>query len=525
MNKFKIYPFQKNKYFYGKLLTVRDFQLEQKYNDEKRAMINRIMFGSGIATGLRVTNVDEQTIVIEPGMAIDSQGKEIVIPEYVTQKLSFIKGFKNDSDSSNLYLCLAYSEQGKERVYSAVETSNESEETAEYNRIQENYEFILKEDVEDIYKNKSIDISIKNVVVYEDDDILIRKYYPNFVNTGEIFEVTLEIEKKKTDIYVELDYLLKSEFVYPIDIEENHLKDIKISFKDTLENKSMRCETKFLMIAGEKAEENSEILIDKNDFVLKVNGYEKKLEEDINLSLKIVKENKKKRLLKEFNETSIDERIEVDAFDYIYLAKIEIIQLEASYIINKVVPVPFNQYIYNNNQIKNLSLVNDGSSLFNISTKVKTEIIDANLKPDIEVKYNNEQNELKFNFKMPKNQVNSMNVSTGTIDFNVGEASLLGKSIISDELEHGLGKGPVYVQVGIEESEDLGFAKEERIYYGDSQVFTKSEFEAAQNVYLIGSVVYPERGTFRVGARLEAFRKNKNIRVRWWAYKASNING
>lgn len=519
MNKFKIYPFQKNKYFYGKLLTVRDFQLEQKYNDEKRCMINRIMFGSGIATGLKVTSVDEQTIVIEPGMAIDNQGREIVIAEHVTQKLSFIKGFKNDSDCKNLYLCLAYNEQGKERVYSAVGTSNESEEAAEYNRIQENYELVLKEDVENVYINKSIDVSMKNVIIYEDEDILIKKSYPGFINQGEIFEVTLEIEKRKTDVHVELDYLLKSESVHPISEEEKDLEDIRVSFKEPLEDKSMRYETRFLMAAGEKAEENSEILLNKSDFVLKVNGTRKNLEENISFNLKIVKGNKKRRLLKEFNEASTDERIELDSFDYIYLAKIEIIQLAASYIINKVTTVPFKQYIYNNNQLKNISLINDGSSLFNIKTVVKTEMIDSKLNPDIDVKYNNELNEFKFDFKIPKNQINSQSIATGTIDFNITETSILGKSIISEEIEHGLGLGPVYIQVGVEEAQDAGFMKEERIYYGDSQAFLKSEFEAEQNVYLIGSVVFPERGTFRVGVRLEAFKKSKSIRIRWWGYR------
>ena len=32
----KYYPFVRNNYFYGKLLSVRDFQEEQKYFNDKR---------------------------------------------------------------------------------------------------------------------------------------------------------------------------------------------------------------------------------------------------------------------------------------------------------------------------------------------------------------------------------------------------------------------------------------------------------------------------------------------------------
>ena len=47
--------FERNNYFYGKLLTVRDFELEQRYHNAKLELANRLGLGSGILCGLTVS--------------------------------------------------------------------------------------------------------------------------------------------------------------------------------------------------------------------------------------------------------------------------------------------------------------------------------------------------------------------------------------------------------------------------------------------------------------------------------------
>ena len=81
MNNAKMYPFERNHYFYGKLLSVEDFELEQKYMNDKRRLINRFLYGSGVVTGLTVIDVDEQTVSLEAGFALDCWGREIVVDE------------------------------------------------------------------------------------------------------------------------------------------------------------------------------------------------------------------------------------------------------------------------------------------------------------------------------------------------------------------------------------------------------------------------------------------------------------
>ena len=45
MNHANFFPFERNRYFYGKLLTVRDFEVEQRYHCSKRALLNRLLHG------------------------------------------------------------------------------------------------------------------------------------------------------------------------------------------------------------------------------------------------------------------------------------------------------------------------------------------------------------------------------------------------------------------------------------------------------------------------------------------------
>ena len=50
--------FERNRYFYGKLLTVRDFEVEQRYFIEKQRLINRLIHGVGVVCGLKVEKID-----------------------------------------------------------------------------------------------------------------------------------------------------------------------------------------------------------------------------------------------------------------------------------------------------------------------------------------------------------------------------------------------------------------------------------------------------------------------------------
>lgn len=74
-------------YFYGQLLSADDFRAEQAYLIEKRHLLNRAILGFGVVTGLAVSigaGSSVAGVVVEPGLAIDTLGREIDLRAAVT---------------------------------------------------------------------------------------------------------------------------------------------------------------------------------------------------------------------------------------------------------------------------------------------------------------------------------------------------------------------------------------------------------------------------------------------------------
>lgn len=58
MNNSNFFPLERNRYFYGKMLTARDFETEQRYFNNKRRLLNRTLYGAG--RGLRAGRLPER---------------------------------------------------------------------------------------------------------------------------------------------------------------------------------------------------------------------------------------------------------------------------------------------------------------------------------------------------------------------------------------------------------------------------------------------------------------------------------
>ena len=70
---------RRNRFFYGKRMDVQHFQMEQGYGQLKQWLLNRLTVGKGVLCGLKVS-VDGRRVCVDPGVAIDGLGREIVVP-------------------------------------------------------------------------------------------------------------------------------------------------------------------------------------------------------------------------------------------------------------------------------------------------------------------------------------------------------------------------------------------------------------------------------------------------------------
>lgn len=72
----------RNRYFYGKLLDAYHLELEQRYGNGKRWLVNRLSLGTGVLCGLDVVaSADGTRVRVSSGVAIDGVGREIIVPQ------------------------------------------------------------------------------------------------------------------------------------------------------------------------------------------------------------------------------------------------------------------------------------------------------------------------------------------------------------------------------------------------------------------------------------------------------------
>ena len=145
-----LHQFQRNNYFYGKLMTVRDFEDEQSYLNEKRHLLNRLIHSSGIVCGFEIDplsslNNDEVQITFKKGgVVLDCCGHEIVVPDGTVRKVineNTGSTLTRTQVTNSLYLYLKYKPCFGEMVNAASNPSS-CEETCCPNRIIEDFEVV-----------------------------------------------------------------------------------------------------------------------------------------------------------------------------------------------------------------------------------------------------------------------------------------------------------------------------------------------------------------------------------------------
>lgn len=145
----KLHQFQRNNYFYGKLMTVRDFESEQSYFNEKRHLLNRLVHGYGLICGFDYDDIviksdsggDVEISFKNGGAALDCCGHEIVVPKGTVKKIiNSTGGNLTSADLAtlpNLYLrykpCLG-------EMVAAASNPSSCDETCCANRIIEDFE-------------------------------------------------------------------------------------------------------------------------------------------------------------------------------------------------------------------------------------------------------------------------------------------------------------------------------------------------------------------------------------------------
>lgn len=187
--------FERNRYYNGKMLTVRDFQAEQTYVNEKRHLLNRLLYGAGVMSGLQIEPLGTQEsrgIRIRPGVALDGSGREIVVArEAVRSDIRVIPGFPADSQTQKtLYLMLHYDECARAPVQ--TDSASALNGGCENNRLLETFRLswaVSPPAPADDWPK----ITHDTTVLYANDKVRIERLLPRWTAASETFETIIRL--------------------------------------------------------------------------------------------------------------------------------------------------------------------------------------------------------------------------------------------------------------------------------------------------------------------------------------------
>lgn len=491
MKNLKYFPFERNRYFYGKLLTVDDFQAEQKYMNDKRRLINRFLHGSGVVCGLNVVRVDDYSISLESGVALDFSGREILVDTPIIKRLSLIEGFDSytaeDEDDSYLYLCIEYAEQDKNPVFNVAGSTSDTE----FSKVGEGYRLYLTNREPESSRNSFCYEEQKTV--FWGNGIRISHVLPRFVRSGEDFQLQVIVE--------DMGQRLPIQFSYDLELSElsgETGSHVTVSFDEEKFDNTRRYELSFTLKAAEVKDRQGRLKLKAGSFRISEGGHRiDHGDPDYIGTVNIVEEEVGQVLREQFHRETMEEIIKDVYHQSIYLAKINVIHAGSSYVIDAVEQMPFHQYVYSEIMSSAMDRVMD-DRLSRLEKHLESKNTYAKNPNDGEGQ--NSQNGY-----MP--QVASGSV---TLDLQLGGAS--GQRFFSGDIVHGLGLGNVRIILG----EEYGNTEDSYILYGSSNVFDDPCNPARLQLAARADVT---RGTFVIGIRLLENTIARKIKIHWMAIK------
>lgn len=480
-------------------MTVRDFQSEQIYFNSKRRLGNRMLNGSGIVSGLNVILVDNKTFSLETGMAIDYMGREVVVPEASVKRLDIIKGFEENKDKGIVYLCIRYKEELQETTFSVAGSGKSSGVSEEYNRVGETYELFLTSEEPRESELKIDSLLVQKIPVYEKDGIYINLEVTRYVNPGKKMKIVVIFEKENVEAPVKYSFDMSGEFFRTSKGE----KTLNIDYQETEVSTYKKLEKEYFLICDASTDAPANLIINKGSFSVEVGTNKLQIEEDIKIPISIKTEPIRQLIVNDFYKKHFTEIIDNVEDKHLYLAKFHIVTNQLTYFIESFEKHPFKQYIYSNDLLRLLQGISEDETGFQRISYGKEEAETLKSNPQI--------------LDLPEPKID--NIVTGVERINLGFNPRVGKSYYSYEFVHGLGEGNIAVVTAIDNKANYLTDDKGLLVFGDKSIFPKEEISISAPSVQIAAVANSEKGTIRLGVRLQEKTSAQAVDIRWWALK------
>lgn len=499
MNNANYPPFERNRYFFGKLLTVRDFETEQRYYNGKRAMLNRLVTGAGVVCGLGVTASDESTLMISSGMALDYQGREIVVPETIFRKLQMLDGHETLSGRQDAYLCLRYAEEDVEPVNA---TGIHEGDERQFDLTRETYRLYLTGETPS-YQELLEAAGKENVsVLYQSDELTLVLCVPSSICAGEEFEVQVLVVKNENTPSVRFSLQGENTFAESdnnrvcLEHREGRDETRKVYMVDF----PLRCKA-LSDVENQFFPSGCELNVD-----LGSHHYKNYLTVDAGVYL----------CRGSVELSALRQRLDsLEHHTYgpelpLYLAKLELLWSAGRMFVSGLTNLPFQQTVTREAPAQSRT-----DSDFKVTTSVRS--LEYWQKPDVRAVYTSSTGALHLDFGIPSPEQYDYSVVHGCVDIVLPSGLRVNSRVYSGEVAHGLGAGAVDVRLSVEFLDQE--SGETALLCGNSEVFKSKAIQTAPPWVEAAAVVYPERGTMNIGLWLHDTVEGKVVRVHYFAQK------
>ena len=499
MSNADFFPMERNRYFYGKLLTVRDFEIEQHYNRSKTQLFNRLRFGAGVVCGLGVAASDDTTLLIESGMALDYQGRMVVVEEPLLRKLQMIEGQETLQGQDSAYLCLGYDETDIEPVNAVGADTGASRQC---NMTSEGYRLFLTAQPPEFRSLLEAGGHDNVSVLYASKELTLVLTAPEAVCAGE--EFTVEVLVVKNERTPPVQFRLEGESAF-VDSGDGR---IRLEFRESAEEKRRVYTASFQLKARQLAGVDSPLFPTGGEINLELGSHSYKNYIEINTRCHLC-ENQDE--LEERGQRTDNLERHLRGRDIpIYLAKLELIHSAGSMFLASVTNLPFHQ------RLGRQGGKAGGQELQAVTTSVRS--LEYWQKPDVKSVYQPSTGALHFDFGIPAPEQYDYAVSHGTVDLTMPGGLRVNSRVYSDEIAHGLGPGAVDVRLSVEFA-DPSADGETALYFGNSEIFRGKTAPTTPPWVEAAALVYPQRGTMRIGLWLHDMVEGNRLTVHYFAQK------
>ena len=489
------FPMERNRYFYGKLLTVRDFEIEQKYGVNKRCLTNRVLRGAGVACGLGVTVDNDSTLIIGSGMALDYEGHEIVVESPLLRKLNMLDGQETLGASKDAWLCLRYDEQNVEPV-NAVGGALGSREC---NMVHEGYRLSVTAEQPD-YATLLTASGRENVnLLYQSDELTLVLCAPACICAGSEFLVSVLVVKNEQTPPIQFSLEGRNTFA------ETAEQCLLLKYNESTAEKRKVYFVDFPLRAQNLSELKVALLPEGGELNIELGSHHYRTQISLNAPVQLVGSTEER--LEYYRTVDSLEKQTIGASLPIYLAKLELVHSAGGIFISTVTSLPFAQRLSPADGEEK----SDASGAKKLSVSTSVHNLEYWQKPEVNAVWNEMQNSVNFDFGIPSPEQYDYSVSHGIVEIPLPGGNRVNARYYSDEVPYGLGPGAVDVRLSLEfDSGEEGTC----LLVGSCDVFKKNK-----SVPLVetAAILYPERGTMKIGVWLHDDIRSSVIRVHYFA--------